>query len=87
MSRICPIHGIRPAKGRRIIRKGKAKKKGGIGLHTTGNTPRLFLPNLRKKNIFIPELGRKVKIRVSAKGLKTMMKRGVYPLLKENGLI
>ncbi|QSR89020.1 50S ribosomal protein L28 [Methylacidiphilum caldifontis] len=87
MSKICPILNVRPARGRKIIRKGKAKKKGGIGLHTTGNTPRLFLPNIRNKKLFIPELAKKVNLRLSARALKTLMKKGTYTILKEKGLI
>lgn len=46
MSRVCEICGKGPMTGNRIIRKGLAKYKGGIGLHTTAVTPRRFLPNL-----------------------------------------
>ncbi len=34
--------------GNRIVRHGMPKKKGGIGLHTTGITKRKFKPNLHK---------------------------------------
>jgi large subunit ribosomal protein L28 len=37
--------------GNRIVRHGLAKKKGGIGLHTTGITRRRFMPNLQKVQI------------------------------------
>ena len=48
MSRTCDICGKGSISGRRIVRHGLAKKKGGIGLHTTGITNRRFLPNLQK---------------------------------------
>lgn len=48
MSRICEICGKKPLQGMIITRKGLAKSKGGIGLHTTGITRRRFLPNLQK---------------------------------------
>lgn len=48
MAKICEICGKGPVTGNRIIRKGLPKKKGGIGLHTTGITRRRFLPNLQK---------------------------------------
>ena len=48
MAIVCEICGKRPHTGNRIIRRGLAKKKGGIGLHTTGVTPRRFLPNLQR---------------------------------------
>lgn len=48
MARICDICGKKAATGNRIIRRGLAKKKGGIGLHTTGITRRRFNPNLHR---------------------------------------
>lgn len=48
MSRTCDVCGKSPITGNRIVRHGLAKKKGGIGLHTTGITRRRFLPNLQK---------------------------------------
>lgn len=51
MAKVCDICGKGPATGNRIIRKGLPKKKGGIGLHTTGITRRRFLPNLQKMRV------------------------------------
>lgn len=48
MAKVCDICGKGPSAGRRIIRHGLEKKKGGIGLHTTGITQRRFLPNLQR---------------------------------------
>lgn len=48
MARVCEICGKGPSTGNRIIRHGLPKKKGGIGLHTTGITRRRFLPNLQR---------------------------------------
>ncbi len=48
MSRVCEVCGKGGVTGNRIIRKGLAKKKGGIGLHITAVTRRKFLPNLQK---------------------------------------
>jgi large subunit ribosomal protein L28 len=47
MSRVCDVCGKGAMTGNRIIRHGLAKKKGGIGLHTTGVTRRKFMPNLQ----------------------------------------
>ncbi|RKY39178.1 MAG: 50S ribosomal protein L28, partial [Candidatus Omnitrophota bacterium] len=44
MSRICEICGKKPIAGRKIARRGLAKKKGGIGKKITGITSRRFLP-------------------------------------------
>jgi large subunit ribosomal protein L28 len=43
--------------------------------------------NLHKKKIFVPELGKTITITVSAKGLKTIGKRGAYKTLKKAGVI
>jgi large subunit ribosomal protein L28 len=51
MAKVCDICGKGPSTGNRIIRKGLPKKKGGIGLHTTGITRRRFLPNLQKMRV------------------------------------
>ncbi len=51
MAKICDICGKGPTVGNRIIRKGLPKKKGGIGLHTTGVTRRRFLPNLQRMKL------------------------------------
>jgi len=51
MSRICYICGKGPRTGNTIVRRGLAKKKGGIGLHTTGITKRRFLPNIQRIRI------------------------------------
>jgi len=47
MSKICEICGKKPVAGRTIVRRGLAKKKGGVGQKITGITPRRFLPNLK----------------------------------------
>ncbi len=54
MSRLCEITGAVPVRGNKILRSGKAKKKGGIGMHVTANTPRVFQPNLRKSGSSSP---------------------------------
>lgn len=87
MSRACKITGAKVTTGRRIHRSGKAKKLGGIGRHVTKTVKRQFKPNLRQKRVWVPELGRHVRVRVSARALKTIDKKGAYRTLKEAGLI
>jgi large subunit ribosomal protein L28 len=55
--------------GNRVVRHGLEKKKGGIGLHTTGVTRRRFLPNLRKMRVM--EKGHAVTRTVCMSCLKT----------------
>ncbi len=55
--------------GKKITRRGIAKKSGGIGLKTTGITVRRFLPNLQTVKII--ENGTVKRVRVTASYLKT----------------
>lgn len=87
MSRRCDITGVGPVRGRRIIRSGKAKKKGGIGLHVTKEVKRTFFPNLVTKRIWVPELKRHVRVKLTARALKTIDKNGAYRTLKGAGLV
>ena len=73
--------------GRRIHRSGLAKKKGGIGRQVTKAVTRSVTPNLKKKRVWVPELGRFVKVKASAKAFKTINKNGAYATLKKAGLI
>jgi len=43
--------------------------------------------NLQKKTLFIPEIAKKITIRISAKAIKTINKNGAYKTLKKAGLI
>ena len=43
--------------------------------------------NLRQKRVWVPELGKFVRVRVSARGLKTIDKNGAFKTLKEAGLL
>lgn len=48
MSRKCEICGKGPTAGRRITRRGMAKRKGGVGQKIVRANKRRFLPNLQK---------------------------------------
>ncbi len=87
MSRVCAITGKRTTAGRMIARRGLPKYKGGVGLKTTGITPRKFKPNTQTKKIWVPELKKFVRIKLSTKALKTMDRNGVYQVLRGAGLV
>ena len=53
MSKSCQICGVGPIAGRSIIRKGMAKKKGGVGRKVTRTSKRMFLPNLQKIRVLV----------------------------------
>lgn len=58
MARVCEICKKRTMSGGAIARRGLPKKKGGVGLKTTGHTKRKFFPNLQ--NLQVQE-GKKVR--------------------------
>jgi large subunit ribosomal protein L28 len=87
MSRVCAITGSKVSRGSVIHRRGMAKKKGGVGRHVTKNVPRTFAPNLHEHRVWVPELKRYVRVRVTARGLKTINKNGAYKALKKAGAI
>lgn len=80
MARECVITGKRSRVGGGYSNRTRATK-----FNPTGTRRRQV--NLQKKTLFIPELGKKITINVSTKGLKTMKKRGAFQTLKEAGLI
>lgn len=62
MSRICTLCGKRSRVGGSIARRGLPKKKGGIGLKTTGHTKRIFSPNLQIVNAYISGIVKRIKV-------------------------
>ncbi len=73
MSRTCQITGKKPLVGNRVSKSNiKTKRK--------------QFPNLQTKNIFVPELGRKIKLKLSTNALKTIDKVGFITYLKKQKL-
>lgn len=68
MTKICRVTGKRPLTGNNVS-------------HANNKTKRRQLPNLQKKRIWIEEEKRWVTIRVSAKGMKVLDKKGYSHLL------
>ncbi len=44
-------------------------------------------PNLQKKRVYVPELKKTIALTVSARGLRTIQKKGAFKALKDAGLI
>ena len=80
MARECDITGKRSQVGGGYSNRTRATK-----FNPTGARRRQV--NLQRKTLFIPELGKKITVNVSAKGLKTMRKRGAFLTLKKAGLV
>ena len=80
MARTCEITGKKSQVGGGYSNRIRATKFNPVG-------KRRRQVNLQKKTIFLPELGKKITVTVSAKGLKTMKKRGAYQTLKKAGIV
>lgn len=73
MARKCEITGKGPLTGNSVS-------------HAHNKTKRRQLPNLQRKRIFVPELNRTVRIRVSTSALRSIDKLGLAAFLRKNGL-
>ncbi len=80
MAKQCDITGKRSQIGGRYSNRTRATQ-----FNPCGKVRRQ--PNLQKKRIFVPELGKSITINVSTKGLRTIAKKGAYATLKEANLI
>lgn len=69
MAFVCEYSGKKPRTGNTVVRRGKAKKGGGIGLNVTGITKRRWKPNIQKIRV-IDENGRVTTVRVCARYIK-----------------
>ncbi len=72
MSRKCDVTGKRPLTGNNVS-------------HAHNKTKMRQLPNLQTKRIFVPELGRTVRIKVAASALRSIDKVGLAAVLRKNG--
>ncbi len=64
MSRVCQLTGKRTSVGNNVS-------------HSVRRTKRRFYPNLFWKNITDPETGMTIRLRLSAKAIKTLKKKGI----------
>ncbi len=69
MAFVCEYSGKRPRTGNTVVRRGKPKKSGGIGLNVTGITKRRWKPNIQKIRV-IDENGTVTTVRVCARYIK-----------------
>lgn len=69
MARVCEYSGKRPQTGNKIVRRGKSKREGGIGLNVTGISKRRWKPNLQTIRV-VDENGCVKKVKVCARYIK-----------------
>ena len=70
MSRICQVTGIKPRTGNNVS-------------HANNKSRRVWNPNLTSKRYWFDEENRWIRIRVSAKGMKVIDKRGLAKVVRE----
>ena len=70
MSRICEITGKKVISGNNVS-------------HSHAKTRRKFYPNLHTKKFYIPEEDRYITLKVSAKGMRTISKKGIAIALRD----
>jgi len=70
MSRVCQVTGKRPVTGNNVS-------------HSQIKTKRRFLPNLHTHRFWVESEKRFVKLRVSAKGMRVIDKKGIDSVLTE----
>ena len=70
MSRICQITGKKVMVGNNVS-------------HANNKTKRKFYPNLQTKKFFVTETGETVILKVSAKAIRTINKKGIAAVLAE----
>jgi large subunit ribosomal protein L28 len=73
MARKCQLTGIKPLSGHNIS-------------HAHNVTNRWQKPNIRTKKIYVPELGRSVRLKISTRALRTIDKKGLMAFLRDQGL-
>ena len=70
MAKFCPVTGKKPVSGNRVS-------------HAHNKTRRVFEPNLHEKRIWVPSEGRFIRMRLSAKGMKIIDKKGIDAVLSD----
>jgi len=80
MAKQCDITGKKTQIGGRYSNRTRATQ-----FNPCGKVRRS--PNLQKKRIYVPELGKSVTVTVSTKALRTIAKNGAYTTLKAAKLV
>ncbi len=80
MKKVCAITN----KGS-IVGGGYSNRTRATKFNPTGKVRKY--PNLQKKRLFVPELNKTINIEITARGMRTMKKRGAYATLLKAGLI
>ena len=71
---------------RKCMLTGKGPMSGNNVSHAHNKTRRVQQPNLQWKRIFVPELDRSVRLRLSTRAIRTIDKKGLMAYLRDQGL-
>jgi large subunit ribosomal protein L28 len=71
---------------RRCSLTGKTPLVGNNVSHSQRKVKRVQKPNLKNKKIYVPELARFVRVKISTRALRTINKKGFMTFLKDEGL-
>lgn len=80
MAKICAITGKSSQVGGGYSNRTRATQYNPIGV-------RRRFANIQKKRIFVPEINKTLTLNLSARGIKTIQKKGAYAALKDAGVI
>lgn len=70
MARVCQVTGKRPQTGHKVS-------------HANNKTKRRFLPNLKKRRIWVASQNRFVSLKISTKALRMIDKLGIEAVLEK----
>lgn len=70
MARVCQVTGKKPIGGHKVS-------------HSNVKSKRRFLPNLQTKRFYLAEEEKWVTLKLTADAIRTINKKGLYPVVKE----
>ena len=65
---------------------GKGPLAGNNVSHANNKTKMVQQPNMQLKRIWVPELNKNVRVRLTTRALRTVTKMGLLPYLKKNNI-
>ncbi len=70
MAKVCQVTGKKPMSGNNVS-------------HANNRTKRRFLPNLQTHRFWVPSENRFIRLKLTARGIKTIDKNGIDAVLAE----
>ena len=73
MSRVCQLSGKKPTFGNNV---SFSKRR----------TNRRWIPNVHDKRVYVPALGKSLRLRISTHAMRTIDKKGIEAYLRDQGI-